>query len=553
MRRSMPPEVPMNLFEVLYSGCGGFVNLRLIPPASNEYHSATNLSWLPDVLKRTNHTNLYFGVATRDGKGGAKENVIDIPALWVDIDFKSTPKERFDAAFPTFKLPPTAVVLSGGGYHIYWKLKTPATKIDKDVVENLLRRLAFFLSGDSAAAEIARVLRVPGSLNNKPEYAAPIPVVLQSIDPTKIYSLKDFEFLPKLASTSKSTNEIGWYLDSLKGVSEGERGNIAAKLAGRYIYKGLSENETCAILELWNHNNKPPLDRTVIERTVRSIKSTDSKNPKESTGIDAHHVTTVIETLKKKISDGITGIDPCYNFLKQTVRYIQRQTLWIVGGYTSVGKSFFISDLLMRVMDRTENVGIALFSTEMSSHEYMVRFLSNRTCIKSYLIKENKAIAEYQRDSLAEAYGFMALQNLHLYDNLYRFEDIEAKATEIKEKKGLDIIVIDFIQNLQGSGSIYERMSYLSPIIQEVAKKLNVCIIALSQVSNEAAKSDIDIIGYKGAGEIAAAADLGLWLERDKDNERRLSMIVRKNRYGAKGQTVLEYDEDWTRLEEVNQ
>ena len=124
----------------------------------------------------------------------------------------------------------------------------------------------------------------------------------------------------------------------------------------------------------------------------------------------------------------------------------------------------------------------------------------------------------------------------------------------IKEGPGLDILAIDYIQNLWGDGSIYERMSRLAPILQYLAKELQITIIALSQVSNQHARGDTGgLINYKGAGEIAASADLGIELEREKDNKDRMKFIVKKNRHGRIAEGVLEYINDYTRLLEVKE
>jgi len=98
-----------NFFQTIYSGCSGFINIRPIP-GENEFYPLDNYKWLPGVIKKHSKTNLYFGVATRDGKGGTKENIVDIPCLWVDLDFKSYPKEKIDEAFPKFPLQPTAIM-----------------------------------------------------------------------------------------------------------------------------------------------------------------------------------------------------------------------------------------------------------------------------------------------------------------------------------------------------------------------------------------------------------------------------------------------------------
>lgn len=545
---------------MLYRGCKGFVNIRPLPQAINEYHPSDVFPWLPKVIEKYKKSNLYFGVATRDGKGGAKENVVDIPALWIDVDFKNISKEIFDEVFPKFPLLPTAIVMSGGGYHIYWKLTEPAKKTQLTEVEDLLKRLAAYLKGDPAAAEIARVLRVPTSWNVKPEYEKPIPVVIQSLDSSKVYTLTDFDFLPKINTfAGNSQNGFGWYLDPLKeGVDDGGRNFACARLVGRYIQKGLDDDEIITIMGLWNEHNKPPLKQSTIESTVKSLRRTDSRKPKQEEIknpdeiIKLSHISSVVKSLQGEISKGVVGIEPGYNFLKKTIRYIQPGHLWIAGGYTSVGKSFFASDLIMRVTEQETSPGIALFSTEMSKHQYTLRLLSRYTGISTHWIRENN-LNDLQACEIEQAYEYLNKKNIFLFDDLYKFEDIKAAIIKIKEQSPLDIVFIDFIQNLYGKGTIYERMATLSIQIQELAKSLGFCMIALSQVSNEAAKEELDIIGYKGAGEIAAAADLGLWLERDKKDKYKLTMSVRKNRHGLTGKTILRYDQHFTRLDEIGE
>lgn len=547
-------------FHTLYDGCSGFINIRAIPPTASEFYPLTEYSWLPRLLDKYKKSNLYFGVATRDGEGGAKENVVDIPALWLDVDFKNTPKQMFDSVLPKFPLPPTAVVMSGGGYHIYWKLKEPAKKTQQPEIEHILKSLAMNMRGDLVAAEIARILRIPGSFNMKPEYGTPIAVSVQTLDPANRYSLDDFAFLPVVKEnyTPAKNNSYGWFFEPLtEGVDDGGRNFACARLVGRYIQKGLDDDEIQIIIGLWNERNKPPLSQAVIDTTIKSVRRTDNRKPKEEKEITfgevtSSHISNVISSLKIEISSGNKGIDPGYNFLRKTIRYIQPGHLWIAGGYTSVGKSFFVSDLIMRVIESKADAGVALFSTEMSRHQYVLRLVSRKTGIATHWIRENE-VTELQSYEVDQAYDYLKLHNIYLFDNLYKFNEIKAAAEKIKETSPLHVMFIDFIQNLYGQGTIYERMALLSPQIQELAKSLGVCIVALSQVSNEAAKEELDIIGYKGAGEIAAAADLGLWLERDKKDNLKLIMSVRKNRHGAVGKSILRYDQNFTRLDEIGE
>lgn len=266
-------------------------------------------------------------------------------------------------------------------------------------------------------------------------------------------------------------------------------------------------------------------------------------------GVPIRHISGVLEALEQKIISGAEGIHPGYNLLAKTIRKITPGHMWVVGGYTSVGKSFFLNDLVCRLY-RAGNPGVAIFSTEMSSGQYALRMLANRTTYSTWVIEERKLVHKAQLQALKEAWDHFNTRNLYLYDDLYSFKKIEQTIEAIKHRSGLDVIAIDYIQNLQGKGSVYERMSALSPAIQAMSKRLEVCSIVLSQVSNEAAKEDLSIIGYKGAGEIAAAADLGVWLQREEKEKENVRFMIRKNRHGMTGEGLLVYSENYTRFEE---
>jgi replicative DNA helicase len=232
--------------------------------------------------------------------------------------------------------------------------------------------------------------------------------------------------------------------------------------------------------------------------------------------------------------------------------------LWVVGGYTSHGKSAFAVELISRVLSNSVGAHIALFSTEMSKGTYLLRLVANPTGIPSFVILQGNHISGVQK-KIDEAFGFIGKKNLIIFDDVYRFKEIAEKSKNIKTQIGLDLLFIDFIQNVVGEGSLYERMALLAPQLQALAKELSCTVVAMSQVSNEAVKDNSGLIGFKGAGEIAAAADLGLWLERERDkkegfklNGEILNVFIRKNRHGPTGKSTLKFCGNFTRLDELN-
>lgn len=273
------------------------------------------------------------------------------------------------------------------------------------------------------------------------------------------------------------------------------------------------------------------------------------EEPRKAQNFD---IGTAISGLQEKIEAGFPGILPPYEILQKTIRKFIPGTMIIIGAYTSIGKSAFAVDLVARLY-RVGNPAIAIFSVEMSTQQYILRILANETTFPTWMIRENRiVVSEIKMAHLANAYSHLKSRNLHIYDNLYNFSDIRRKAAELKIH-GLDIVIIDYVQNVICEGrTIYERMSWLSTQIFAMAKDLDVTVIALSQINNESARdSDNPVIGYKGAGEIAAAADVGIMLEKHPDMDDHLKIRVRKNRDGRTMDGVFKFAHDYTRLVEV--
>ena len=106
---------------------------------------------------------------------GEPKNCQHLGAVFVDIDFKDTNEAAARKRLAECPCPPSIIVESGGGLHVSWLLKEPF-ELGEDAAEAklLLRRLATHFDGDMNAAECARILRVPGTLNHK--YSPPRPI-----------------------------------------------------------------------------------------------------------------------------------------------------------------------------------------------------------------------------------------------------------------------------------------------------------------------------------------------------------------------------------------
>jgi len=270
-----------DFLKALYQHCkpDAFINLRFLPSAENRFVPLVKLTTIPFVVNSHTGQNCHFGVATRIDGDGTKGGIVEIPSLWCDIDtIEGSPAyDHFVQTYKNFPLKPSIWVESGGGCHLYWLLKEPATKNILPRVENVLKRIASLLGGDMAAAEAARILRIPGTWNLK--YSPKKRVTIGLFHPEKQYNLDDFDFLPLLAVEGRDRlNPPGWEKDLLGGVSNGKRNIGITKLAGRYIGKGLSREEILPILMDANSRFDPPLETRVVENSLGSMMKTDFRN-----------------------------------------------------------------------------------------------------------------------------------------------------------------------------------------------------------------------------------------------------------------------------------
>ena len=83
------------LFE-WFSECEGNIEIRILPDRVQRFFSIDDYQGIDTFVSEHPKTNIYFGVATRNGAGGTKANIVNIHGAWADIDFKSIPQKDAD-------------------------------------------------------------------------------------------------------------------------------------------------------------------------------------------------------------------------------------------------------------------------------------------------------------------------------------------------------------------------------------------------------------------------------------------------------------------------
>lgn len=224
----------------------------------------------------------------------------------------------------------------------------------------------------------------------------------------------------------------------------------------------------------------------------------------------------------------------------------------VIGGYTSSGKSTLLAQMVVDICRKGGTM--IIFSMEDSRKEKIIKIIANITDIyqKTLLVG---TLNDWQRNQIERAKQEITTWKLKIYDDVYDVDEMRLMVKKEKLRGPVDAIGIDFIQNIQGRGELYDRLADAAPKIHKMGKDLNLTPIVLSQVTNESMKGDSEIIPFKGAGEIAAAADLAFWIKRVKGEgkERRLECELKKNRpFGETGVKHLQFSKSYTRIEKWN-
>jgi replicative DNA helicase len=148
--------------------------------------------------------------------------------------------------------------------------------------------------------------------------------------------------------------------------------------------------------------------------------------------------------------------------------------------------------------------------------------------------------------------------SLYVYDSLYRLSQIRTELQRLKSQKGLDVVILDYIQNISVTGDEVSDAREVALECQRLAKDLDCTVIACSQLSNSQARYEIveggddNYYSLKGHGSIRDAADVVLTLHRDQVRQSSaLKVKWRKNRHGPRSDFMCHFDLATSRIEEV--
>ena len=216
-----------------------------------------------------------------------------------------------------------------------------------------------------------------------------------------------------------------------------------------------------------------------------------------------------------------------------------KKELVILGAGTGIGKSYVAGHILWQIAQ--QGFSTAYYSLEISNAMVYSRLLAPYVDVSPTKLLYGLIDKETQeKKTKARAKLLAHSEFIDLYDDIY---DLDTMIKVSKEKKH-EFIIIDFLQNvMHKSNDEYTRLSEVSYALQRFAKENDSCVLALSQLSNQAIRNKkAGLLEYKGSGSIATVADVGLFLERgelqDQENYNNIRLKMAKNRRGTSGHEI---------------
>ncbi|MGH9867069.1 MAG: AAA family ATPase [Candidatus Polarisedimenticolia bacterium] len=324
----------MNAAEFLktvFAAAEGKIEIRAIFPGGRiqQRYFSTPESAAAHANSFGDRANVYVGCGTRMRDSGTKKDVQMLPALWADCD-----SEESVARLKEFSLQPTIVVeTSPGRVHAWWLLNSPLLLEGEGTiatVEGVLRGIAESLHSDKTVAEVARVLRVPETLNLKRNAAC---TVQQEGGPR--YELADFLNEGLFQEPASSNGHHPARLDTavvLEGVSEGSRDHALFGLACKLRRADIPREMALRLVTDAAGKCTPPFDVQIAAQKVARAYERHQPKGNDKVEVTPRIIPTAVDlyTVPPKLPEFTVS------------RFVRRTGLHVIWAAPGVGKTYLL-------------------------------------------------------------------------------------------------------------------------------------------------------------------------------------------------------------------
>ena len=262
----------------------------------------------------------------------------------------------------------------------------------------------------------------------------------------------------------------------------------------------------------------------------------------------------------------ITGVPTGFTDLDEMTSGLQPSDLIIVAARPSMGKTSLVLNVAQHVGTKTAKT-VGIFSLEMSKEQLFLRMLTAEARIDAHRLRRG-FLGERDWGRLSQAIGTLSDAKIFIDDTpSIGVLEMRAKCRRLAAEHDLDLVIIDYIQLMQGRGRFENRTLELASIsrsLKGLAKELRVPVVVLSQLSR-APESRADhrpqLSDLRESGALEQDADVVVFIYREDlyadksqpatENEGVAELIIGKQRNGPTGVVKLAFIREFTRFENL--
>lgn len=269
---------------------------------------------------------------------------------------------------------------------------------------------------------------------------------------------------------------------------------------------------------------------------------------------------SILDERSQKTGD-VTGTSTGFNDFDQITTGLHEDNLIIIAARPAMGKTAFALNIAQNVAKNSDKA-VAIFSLEMGAESLVERMLSAEGLIPSYHVRTgNLTESEWRR--MISAQERLARGKIFIDDTAgIKISEIRSKAKRLaQENNGLGLIVIDYLQLIEGRGreNRQQEVSEISRQLKIIAKELKVPVIALSQLSRGVDQRNDKrpiLSDLRESGSIEQDADIVAFLYREayykrdeqEEPDNVTELIIEKNRHGSLGTVQLFFLKEYAKF-----
>ena len=311
------------------------------------------------------------------------------------------------------------------------------------------------------------------------------------------------------------------------------------------------------------YTDKTPLDE-ILDDTEKSIFDVMQNRGGSEFEPIRDVVLRTLDSIEKaaKQQGHITGLETGFRDLDYKTAGLQKSDLILIAARPAMGKTAFVLNIAEYVALHSKST-IAMFSLEMSKEQLVKRMLSMNSHVDSQKIRTGN-LEDEDWDKLVGSVRKIGNSNLVIDDTSgITAAELRSKCRKLKIEKGLDLVIIDYLQLMSGSGkrrseNRQQEISEISRSLKVMARELNVPVIALSQLSRAVEQRPDKkplLSDLRESGAIEQDADMVMFLYRDEyynpettEEKGVAEVIIAKQRSGPTGSVKLAWLAQYTKF-----